>query len=137
MIVLEPAQQFDTTTDRVFTVGKVVEDDSSRFAVNGRSSPEPIVLRYGTSYRFRFINILAAAAIGVDLVSDTTHHTWKTISKDGADLPPSARITRPASLRRFGVGETHDVEYTASRRGNATLVFLIENTTIRQPVRIE
>jgi hypothetical protein len=42
--------------------------------------------------------------------------TWRALAKDGADLPPALAAMGPA-LRRLGVGEMYDAEFTAREPG--------------------
>jgi hypothetical protein len=81
--------------------------------------------------RFRFVNIGPAAGIYFAIYRDTSVVTWQALAKDGADLPPSQAVTRPA--RQFvQVGETYDFifrpgpgEYrlTADLKGTGKRVF--------------
>ena len=79
--------------------------------VNGSASA-PLVLRAGTTYRLRIIQMsVARSAVWAELWRDSVRANWRPIAKDGADLPGPARVSEMARLR-FGVGETYDFEFT-------------------------
>ena len=136
LLVLEPGDRFDPSTDLVFMFGDAVVGDKTRLTINGRHEPPPLDLRAGTRYRLRFVNIHTAGPGRVDLVADSLPLTWRPISKDGADLPYGRRRAVPSRLRRLGVGETYDFEWTPDRAMDAVLEVRIEGTTLRQPLRV-
>ena len=136
LLVLEPGERFDPTTDLVFVFGDAVVGEKVRLTINGRAEPAPMVLRAGTRYRLRLVNIHAAHAGRVDLVADSLPLTWRPVSKDGADLPENRRRDEPSRLRRLAVGETYDFEWTPAREMNAVLEVNIDGTTLRQPLRV-
>ena len=121
LIVLDPGQSFDPETDLVFMVGRAVDGGVNRHAINGRHAPPPLTLLAGTTYRLRFINILPAAPIELELHADSTLLSWTPISKDGAWVPASQRTPAPSRLGAFGVGETWDVLWTPDRRMDAVV----------------
>lgn len=118
MIVLEPGKKFDPATDHVFIAGwDGIRNGPPLIVINGDSATgPPIEMAVGATHRFRFINIGPAIRLffairrGADLV------TWRGIAKDGADLPPASIVTGPA-IRRLGVGEMYDAEFTAREPG--------------------
>ncbi len=122
MIVLEPGSKFDPARDMVFLVGGVVERDSLTVGINGSSAPRERTMEVGNTYRLRFINILFAPALRVELLSDTTLLDWKSVAKDGAELPAAARRVGAARLALLGVGETYDFEFTPTQPGMAKIV---------------
>ena len=138
LIVLEPGQRFDPATDLVFMFGSAIEGDSARkVAINGRADPAPIAVRVGISYRLRLVNIHSAGPASVDLrAPDSTLLSWTPIAKDGADLAPHARVQVPARMRRFGAGETWDLEWTPAVPGDVALSVVIEGVTRRQLLRV-
>jgi FtsP/CotA-like multicopper oxidase with cupredoxin domain len=115
LIVLDPGQSFDPETDLIFMVGRAVDGGVNRQAINGRHAPPPLTLRAGTTYRLRFINILPAAPIELELHADSTLLSWTPISKDGAWVPASQRTSGPSRQWGFGVGETWDFLWTPDR----------------------
>jgi manganese oxidase len=103
LIVLEPGQRFDPDTDLILMVGRAVNDDVNRHAINGRHEPPPLTLRAGTTYRLRIINILPAAPMEVELRPTRHCSRWTPVAKDGADLPRALQTQRPVQavgLRR-------------------------------------
>lgn len=121
LLVLEPGQSYDPTTDLTIMLGGAVNDGRLGQAINGRHTPEPLRLRVGSPYRLRFINILPMAAARLDLVdADSMPVVWRRAAKDGAELPPSARVDGPATWI-MGVGETYDFEWTPAKEMDAVL----------------
>ena len=129
IVVLEPGERFDPETDRVlvlsdggpwtsFTVDSMVPPTF----LNGRSAPEPLRLRAGTTYRFRLINILTESGARVALLKGEEPVEWRAIAKDGAGLPPGLATLRPAQLT-FLPGEIRDFEFTPAAKGDLVLGF--------------
>ena len=121
LIVLEPGQSFDPETDRIMflSVGGPAYD--APLLLNGGTHPEPIELRAGTKYRFRFINIMAAnPPVAASLLSEDAPASWRAIAKDGADLPSGQATTRPAQ-QVIAVGETYDFEFQSKSPGELRL----------------
>lgn len=128
LIVMEPGRGFDPRTDRVLLLsgdGPVLEPGQSTpvaaraILLNGREAPE-LEVEVGTSYRLRLINIAPGGVLVLSLLADDRPASWRPIAKDGADLPPSQRIVRPA-LQLIGVGETYDFELTPETPGTLRL----------------
>jgi hypothetical protein len=85
--------------------------------VNGSAAPAPLVLRAGTTYRLRLIQMsVARSAVWAELWRDSVRASWVPVAKDGADLPESARVSGVARLR-FSIGETYDFEFTPDMPG--------------------
>ncbi len=122
LIVLEPAQRYDPETDLVFIAGGVLKHGRTQAALNGSTDPPELVLRSGSTYRLRFINILPADAVALRLVNGDVPLQWRPVAKDGSDLPASLRQMGVATVRRIGVGETYDFEWTPAHPGRADLV---------------
>jgi len=66
------------------------------------------------------------------MVVDSVPVTWRSIAKDGADLPASMQVAGPARIERIGVGETYDFELTPQRAGDILLkVETLEGVLVR------
>ena len=128
IVVVERGRRRDPETDRVLLVSdagpttNLIRGPFPRAMLNGRTKPEPIELRAGTSYRFRLINIRTDYNAIVSLLAGDTLVEWRALAKDGADLPPSQATVRPAKLT-FAPGEIIDVEFMARAAGELTLRF--------------
>ena len=138
IVVLEPGQRFDPTTDHVFVFGWDGIAPPMKPLVNGDSILAPKVLAVGKKHRFRFVNIGAAPYIRMALKRDSTVVNWRAVAKDGADLPPSLATVRPARVM-MNVGEVYDFEFDAREPGEYLLS--IEHLTltpmiIQRPQRI-
>jgi hypothetical protein len=58
-------------------------------------------------------------------VGDTALVMWRTIAKDGADIPAAMRTLRPGR-QALSIGETMDVEFFATRPGEYKLEALTQ-----------
>ena len=144
LIVLEPGQRYDPTSDHIVVIGlegKYRTIPNEPFAVNGESDPRPLELKAGMPHRLRVINITGDGVnLTMQLLSGHDPTRWTLLAKDGAEVPSSQRNARPAR-QIITVGETYDFELTPMaprpdglwmelRRGNGELVF-------QWPVRIK
>jgi FtsP/CotA-like multicopper oxidase with cupredoxin domain len=123
IIVLEPGARYDPATDHTVLITSpwAWADQQRAVMVNGSLTPAPLVLRAGVTHRLRFINMtVRRPAIRVELRRDTTLLAWRTVAKDGADLPASRQVVAPAR-RQFAIGETFDVELTPDAPGDLRL----------------
>jgi FtsP/CotA-like multicopper oxidase with cupredoxin domain len=121
LIVLEPGQRFDPTTDHIFIAGhdgpEFVGQLREPVVVNGKAAvpagtPVNVPLRAGVSNRLRLINITPnLSALTFVLTDGFTTVTWTPVGKDGAEFPPAARVSREAR-QLVSVGETYDFEIT-------------------------
>ena len=85
--------------------------------LNGSASPTPLTLRTGVTYRLRFINMTTRRPnMRVELRRDTVVARWRPLAKDGAELPVSLQVARPARSP-LAIGETPDVELTPDAPG--------------------
>ena len=140
MIVLEPGQQFDPSTDHPIVIGYTVVSDQHRPSINGRVRPDTMELTAGKTHRFRVINIGANHPLFVSLDSAAGGARWRMIAKDGADLP-AARIREIAAPQNMGVGEAIDFLWTPSAAGHAVITVRIGNPAgagadLRQPILV-
>ena len=120
IVVLEPGQRFDSTTDHVFVSGWDGDEEPARLLVNGDSLPPPMTMAVGVPHRLRFVNIGPAARVLFSLRRDTTLVRWRALAKDGADLPAGAATPRRA-VERLAVGETFDAEFLPVTPGDYVL----------------
>jgi len=126
IVVLEPGQRYDPERDRVLLVsdaGPTINLDHGPFArpmLNGQVDPAPIELRAGVTYRFRIINIRSDFVVAMALLDGQCLVERRPVAKDGADLPPSQAVARPAQVA-LGPGEILDVELTPPAPGELTL----------------
>ncbi len=125
IVVLEPGQRFDPSTDHVFVAGWDGEESPlspvpAYVIVNGDSLPPPLEVRAGVPQRLRFVNIGMAYRLTFSLARDSTPATWRPLAKDGADLPPAQSGPGPAKTA-LSVGETRDFEFVAPSPGEYVL----------------
>jgi FtsP/CotA-like multicopper oxidase with cupredoxin domain len=122
LIVLEPGEKFNPDVDKIFIIGRSGPDESVYPAVlNGSAQPGPLVLKAGTRYRLRFINISPNDSdTKVALLADSKPVQWRAIAKDGWTLPAAQATVRPA-FQPISVGETYDFEFTPQHPGRMVL----------------
>ncbi|HET9332343.1 MAG TPA: multicopper oxidase domain-containing protein [Gemmatimonadota bacterium] len=119
-VVLPAGAEWNPETDRVVLLSTGSDPDMSPL-LNGSLAPDPITLRAGTTYRFRFMNItLFNAQARIRLVRDGFPVFWRAVAKDGADLPRSQRRVDLAD-RVVSVGETMDFEFRPTEPGEYRL----------------
>lgn len=138
IIVLEPGQRWDPSTDHPILLGLTVAGDGHRTSINGSIAPDTLELAAGKTHRFRVINIGANNPLLVALDSMTTGEPWRMVAKDGADLPAS-RVHAVAGLHGMGVGEAIDFLWSPASAGRAVLMVRIGSPTgplLQQPIRV-
>jgi FtsP/CotA-like multicopper oxidase with cupredoxin domain len=84
--------------------------------VNGRQSPQPLVLTAGEVHRIRIVSIHPDWRISFTLRNDSTIARWRAVAKDGYDMPPAQATERTAQLQ-MGPGETADFELRPTSPG--------------------
>ncbi len=138
LLVLEPGQTYDPTTDLTLVIGRVVENGANVQAINGSAEPAPLLLDAGTTYRIRLINILPASPVELDVRADSALLTWTPISKDGAELPRALQVDMPSALAALGTGETYDFLWTPDRPMEAVLTAWneVDEFVLRQRIRV-
>ena len=127
LLVLDRGQRHDPDVDRVLLFSDPRPASAERRGpfsplLNGQVQPEPMELRAGVTYRFRLINIRSNAPVALSLLDDARPAEWRAVAKDGADLPGSQAVARPAQLV-FGPGEIYDYEFTPLAPGELKLRF--------------
>jgi manganese oxidase len=123
IIVLEPGARYDPATDHAVLITSpwAWADQQRAVMVNGSLTPTPLVLRAGVTHRLRFVNMtVRRPALRVELRRDTTLLAWRTVAKDGADLPAARQVVVPAR-RTIAIGQTFDVELTPATPGELWL----------------
>ena len=127
IIVVEPGQQIDAERDRVLFFGtagsftNLAMGPVSEHLMNGQARPKPMDLKVGATYRFRLFNLADGGPTIVSLLSGKDPVSWRAVAKDGAQLPASQAIVRPATLM-FEPGEIYDFELIP-KKGDYVLSF--------------
>lgn len=143
IVVLEPGETFDPLRDHLVILAmegtkNTLKYDRFPVVVNGTRS-ESMTFKGGVPNRLRVINITTSFdLLNVSLTDRTQPMTWRLIAKDGAELPPNQRITRPAWRHHVTVGEIYDFLVEAPATGQAWIeVRRASGEWIQQvPVRI-
>jgi len=88
--------------------------------INGTPQPDMKELVMGERYRLRFINIhVARPNMRMRLLKEDKPLTWRSIAKDGMDLPADQSREGPSEVQ-MGNGETYDFEFVPTERGDLT-----------------
>jgi FtsP/CotA-like multicopper oxidase with cupredoxin domain len=137
--VLEPGQRYDPETDRAWILsqgGPTKGASKARVTLNGSRSPV-IDIQAKRLHRIRLIHIAATLPLRFSILRDTVPVTWRAVAKDGADLPPSQALVRPAR-QIIGVGETYDFEFSPEEPGDLRVVVkdLAGRTRVAGMVRV-
>ena len=111
MLVVEPGETFDESTDHVFVMGRDGPQPEAPAVLNGQRGPQ-VMWKAGQRHRVRLINITPSDIFSVTLQTNEGPVTWHPLTKDGAPLPPDRCQPRPAK-QLIGAGETYDFEYQA------------------------
>ena len=112
--------------------------DNGVVLLNGSSTPARRELRVGERYRLRFINVHTfRPSMRMRLLQDTTLQRWRSLAKDGMDLPTDRRLEGPSEIQ-MGNGETYDFEYVPSAPGDFKLDVTAGNGTllVTMPIRV-
>jgi FtsP/CotA-like multicopper oxidase with cupredoxin domain len=123
LLVLEPGQRFDAVKDIPILVSSPSDLDTAvnHVLMNGRLAPSPLELQPGVTYRLRFANITTTRpGLQVAMFRDTVLSRWTPVARDGADLPPSQRVSTP-SRYSVTIGRTADFEITPEEPGDMRL----------------
>ena len=116
IIVLEPGVTYDPETDRTWILSQAGPTrQRATIILNGSTTPV-LELKAGQKYRIRLLNISATAPLRLSVLADTVPIRWRAMAKDGADLPATQAVMRPARLM-IGVGEAYDFELTPESAG--------------------
>ena len=115
LIVLEPGQTYDPGVDHILMVGYngvLIPEQRAPYALNGRTTPDAVVMRAGVPNRLRLINITANnVGLTASLMSEFETVQWKLVAKDGAEVTAAQKTVRLAR-QLVSVGETYDFEFT-------------------------
>ena len=123
LLVLEPGQRYDAGRDLVFVVADAgpggLRGTGRPPFINGTTSPSPLELVQGETYRFRFIHITANDAQQVTL-QGPGEIAWRALARDGADYAPR-HATRHPPRNGAGPGTTFDFEFVPQASGHFVL----------------
>jgi manganese oxidase len=138
LIVSDPEQPYHPETDKILLISQGSSDmkftknwflgfSNVHQLVNGSNQPKAIHLKKGTTYRLRVINIMAQensyftspqSGFYISLKKDGQPAIWKSIDKDGMNIPARLHEILRADNQRAAPGTTHDFEFTPDKTGN-------------------
>ena len=107
--------RYDPAHERVIILGGNGPGGSPA-RINGRVTPDTLRMKVGETYRIRLIDIIPDWTSRITLTRDDSVVHWTALAKDGAELPPTARVLRSATLVS-GPGQTMDFAYRPSAPG--------------------
>ena len=111
LVVLEPGQTWNDTTDHVFAVAQGGLNAPAWTVVNGKPAHYPMVIKAGVPHRFRFLSMTLDEETDISIARRDSVVAWTPLAKDAMPVPSVDRTSRPAKLH-FGPGETYDFEFT-------------------------
>jgi manganese oxidase len=111
MIVQEPGEAFDPTTDHVVVLAKSGPALDAPTVINDARQPA-FVFKSGSRHRLRLINITPDETVAVTLRTSAGPVNWRPLTKDGAPVPSALCKEGPAQ-QVISVGEIYDFEYEA------------------------
>ena len=96
-------------------------EDPPHLVVNGDSLPAPRILKAGVHHRLRFVFIGVVGGERFTLRQDTTTVKWRTLARDGFELPRARQREVPAEVTGWA-GQTFDFDFFPTAAGEYTLV---------------
>ena len=119
LLVIDDPSTYDPERDIVLlvTIPRKAAD-SGVVLLNGSSTPALRQMRAGQRYRLRFINVHTfRPSMRMRLLQGSTLLTWRSLAKDGMDLPRDRAVDGPSEIQ-MGNGETYDFEFVPSAAGD-------------------
>ncbi|HJR36579.1 MAG TPA: multicopper oxidase domain-containing protein [Gemmatimonadales bacterium] len=118
LLVLEPGESYDPSTDLVFILGEAARGAP---VLNGRREHSPMSLKSGQRYRLRLLNVTAATPnLQYWLAGSGPTFLWRPLARDGYDLPVHQRGLRRAE-EFVAMGQIADFEFVAPPTGPLAL----------------
>ena len=118
LLVLEPGESYDPSTDLVFILGEAARGAP---VLNGRREHSPMSLKSGQRYRLRLLNVTAATPnLQYWLAGSGPTFLWRPLARDGYDLPVHQRGLRRAE-EFIAMGQIADFEFVAPPTGPLAL----------------
>ena len=123
IIIREPRQKYDTTTDKTFLISQTGPDFDNLFVLlNGIRYTDTMNLKHAKTYKFRFINISPLGpTLNVTVSKNGKAVDWRFLAKDGADLINPQQVVKPALNQRVSIGETMDFAFHPPSPGDYLL----------------
>jgi FtsP/CotA-like multicopper oxidase with cupredoxin domain len=140
LVVVEPGQRVSPDVDHVIVISQGgLDDQKDPVLLNGVIDPPPMTLRAGRKHRFRLVGITASPSARVRLRHRGNPVMWRSLAKDGADLPEARTAPHPAEVEIFP-GETYDFEFIADEPGQLRLEAVLQRASNQRasiPVMVE
>jgi FtsP/CotA-like multicopper oxidase with cupredoxin domain len=116
LIVKDPEEKYDEEKNKVLLLSENMKFD---ILINGKKNPDTLYLKKGMSYRLRLINIsFGWSFITTSILHNGSPVNWKSLAKDGADLPSHQQIIKPAFKQPVSIGQTFDFEFRPEEAGD-------------------
>jgi len=109
LIVLEPGEKFDSTTDHTFGIGQEGLNAPAWNVLNGVPAAPPLHFKAGVKHRLRLYNMTIDDEADFFLENDSGTVKWTPVAKDAMPIVGAARSPRPAHVH-VDPGETFDFE---------------------------
>lgn len=138
LVVKDPEENYDNDKNKVIVFG---ENNVAAIFVNGKKQPDIMYMKKGINYHLRMINITAGwADIETSITFNGKPVNWKSLAKDGADLPSWQQTIKPAVRQPVSIGQTLDFTFTPENAGD--YLFQVDDTygffkTINMVMRVK
>lgn len=142
IVVVDDPDRHDATHERVLLAQTLLrfgpQGPQLPTVLHGRDGEHPVdTVHAGETYRLRFMNLtLAVRNLRFGFVSDRAPVAWRTVAKDGFDLPPWQQVTSP-DPRALTIGETLDVTWQPPPGGSGWLELRGGNGALVARQRVE
>jgi FtsP/CotA-like multicopper oxidase with cupredoxin domain len=122
LIVVDDPATYDARHDVVLMItAPRKQTDNAKVLINGSLAPAPLEFEAGRQYRLRFINAHTnRPAMRMRLLRGDKPLTWRSIAKDGMDLPADQSVEGPSEVQ-MGNGETFDFAFIPTEPGDIKL----------------
>jgi len=149
LIVRDPGDS-SSGDDHVFFLKGDITSREHPVEIDGRATPDTVVLHVGRTARFRLINLATINVAPVAFLTATPDNAdtaprdsivrWRPVAKDGYPTPTAAQVLVPAR-QEVADGETYDFAYVPSAPGMLHLDFRANGPAgrliIRVPIRVK
>ena len=148
-LVVRDSGTAPSADDHSFFLKGAQNDEGFPIEINGQVNPDTVILHVGRPARVRLMNLSTFNGAPVfslttrpdsafTLARDTMVAEWRSVAKDGFDLPAAAQRLRPAR-QIVGVGETYDFDYRPGEPGHLLLEVRTRGgqLLVRVPILVE
>jgi FtsP/CotA-like multicopper oxidase with cupredoxin domain len=123
IVVVDDREAYDSSSERIYLANTFLNFQAQRLEVHLNHAAElvPDTVTAGREYRLRLMNLtLANPGLLFRFVADQRAVPWRTVAKDGFELPPWQQTENPG-FHPVSIGETLDVLWSPPPGGSGWL----------------